>query len=210
MLVAIVLCSSQAPAALDFSVGIRYVSDTGSTSECSAKAQQSLNAFLQGASESSPGSGDWIAHSQNGVNGTPTASAVVRCFGLSHGYVVTFTCAVQLPDNPYTANALCLDVAHKFHGAGAITALAAIPTPSPEPTGCAPNSLVGTWVSDDNPKLTFSMGLGGDLTDSEGVSGNWSLKGNTATLIYYGTHTLTLSADARHLHGGGYSLTRRC
>jgi hypothetical protein len=103
-----------------------------------------------------------------------------------------------------------LDVAHKFHGAGAITSLAAIPTPTPEPTGCATNSLVGTWVSDDNPKLTFSLGLNGDLTDSEGVVGNWSLKGNTATLIYYGNHTLTLSADARHLHGGGYSLTRKC
>lgn len=209
-LTAIVWCSSRAPAAVDFSVGIRYVSDTGSLSECSTKAKESLDAFLQDASESSSGSGDWSAHSQNGVNGTPTATAVVRCYGLSPGYVVTFTCAVELPDNPYTANALCLDVAHKFHGAGAITPLAAIPTPTPEPTGCAPNSLVGTWVSDDNSKLTFSMGLGGDLTDSEGVSGNWSLQGNTATLIYYGTHALTLSSDARHLHGGGYNLTRKC
>lgn len=210
VLTAMVWCGAQAPAAVDFSVGIRYVNDTGSLSECSAKAKQSLAAFLQEPSESSPGSGDWSAVSQNGVNGTPTASAVVRCYGLSHGYVVTFTCAVQLPDNPYTANTLCLDVAHKFRGAGAIASLAAIPTPTPEPTGCAPNSLVGTWVSDDNSKLTFSMGLSGDLTDSEGVSGNWSLKGNTATLIYYGNHTLTLSADARHLHGGGYSLTRKC
>lgn len=210
LVMAVLWCGSRAPAALDFSVGIRYVIDTGTLSDCSAKAKASLGAFLQEPTESSPGSGDWSAHSTNGVNGTPTANAVVRCFGLTHGYVVTFTCAVQLPDNPYTANALCLDVAHKFHGAGAITSLAAIPTPSPEPTGCATNSLIGTWVSDDNPKLTFSMGLGGDLTDSEGVSGNWSLKGNTATLIYYGTHTLTLSADARHLRGGGYSLTRKC
>ena len=210
LLTAIVWCGAQAPAAIDFSVGIRYVSESGTLADCSAKARQSLGAFLQDASESSPGSGDWSAHSQNGVNGTPTATAAVRCFPLASGYVVTFTCAVQLPDNPYTANALCLDVAHKFHGAGAITSLAAIPTPTPQPTGCAPNSLVGTWVSDDNPKLSFSMGLNGDLTDSEGVSGNWSLKGNTATLIYYGTHTLTLSSDARHLHGGGYSLTRKC
>jgi hypothetical protein len=210
LLTAIVWCGSQAPAAIDFSVGIRYVSESGTLPDCSAKAKQSLGAFLQDASESNPGSGDWSAHSQNGVNGTPTATAAVRCFPLPSGYVVTFTCAVQLPDNPYTANALCLDIAHKFHGAGAITSLAAIPTPTPVPTGCAPNSLVGNWVSDDNPKLTFSMGLNGDLTDSEGVSGNWSLKGNSATLIYYGTHTLTLSSDARHLHGGGYSLTRKC
>lgn len=202
-------CGSNAPAAVDFSVGIRHISDTGSLADCSAKAKESLEAFLQDATEATPGSGDWIAHSQNGVNGTPTATAVVRCYALSSGYVVTFTCAVELPDNPYTANALCLDVAHKFYG-GAITSLAAIPTPTPQPTGCATTNLLGTWVSDDNPKLTFTMGVSGDLTDSEGVSGNWGLKGNTVTLIYYGTHTLTLSADGKHMRGGGYSLTRKC
>jgi hypothetical protein len=209
LLAAILWCTPRAPASVDFSVGIRYVSDTGSLSDCGAKAKESLDAFLQNATESPPGSGDWIAHSQNGPAGTPTASAVVRCSALSNGYVVTFTCAVQLPDNPYTANALCLDVAHKFYG-GAITALAAIPTPTPVPTGCATTSLIGTWVSDSDPKLTFTMDLDGTLTDSGGVSGNWGLKGMTATLIYYGTHTLTLSPDGKHLSGGGYNLTRKC
>jgi hypothetical protein len=198
-----------ARAAVDFSVGIRRLSDTGSLSDCSAKAKESLEAFLTDATESSPGSGDWSAHSTNGVAGTPTAVAVVRCYGLAKGYVVTFTCAVQLPDNPYSANALCLDVAHKFYG-GAITALAAIPTPTPVPTGCATNSLVGTWASDDKPGLTFTMDLTGNVTDSEGVSGNWGLKGNTVTFTYYGTHTLTLSPDGKHLRGDGYSLTRKC
>jgi hypothetical protein len=133
----------------------------------------------------------------------------VRCFPLAKGYVVTFTCAAQLPDSPYSADALCLDVAHKFYG-GAVTALAAIPTPTPMPTGCATNSLVGTWVSDDKPGLTFTMDLTGNVTDSDGVSGNWGLKGNTVTLTYYGNHTLTLSPDGKHMHGGGYSLTRKC
>jgi hypothetical protein len=197
LLAGVVWYAPAALASVDLSVGIRKLSDTGSLADCSAKAKASLEAFLVEASETSPGSGDWIAHSTNGVAGTPTATAVVRCLALSKGYVVTFTCAVQLPDNPYGADALCLDVAHKFYG-GAITALAAIPTPTPMPTGCATNSL------------TFTMDLTGNVTDSEGVSGNWGLKGTTVTLTYYGNHTLTLSADGKHMHGDGYSLTRKC
>lgn len=202
-------CSSGAPASVDISAGIRHVSPDGTLADCSDKAKSSLNAFLQDAAESTPGSGDWLAHSQNGVAGTPTANAAVRCYALPKGYVATFTCTVELPDNPYTAAALCLDVAHKFDG-GAITALAAIPTPTPLPTGCATNSLVGTWTSDSDSKLTFTMDLDGNVTDSEGVSGNWGLKGNVVTFTYYGTHTLTLSPDGKHVSGGGYSLTRKC
>jgi hypothetical protein len=208
-LVSLFWCSAGAPASVDVSVGIRYVSETGSLEDCSAKARQALNAYLQGASESSQGSGEWLAFSRNGPAGTPTAAATVRCYPLSNGYVVTFTCAVTLPDNPYSADALCLDVAHKFYG-GALTVLAPIPTPTPIPTGCSTVNLVGTWVSDDNPKLTFTMDLNGNVTDSEGVSGNWGLKGNTVTFTYYGNHTMTLSADGKHIRGGGYSLTRKC
>jgi hypothetical protein len=209
LVAALIWCRADAPAAVDLSVGIRHVSPDGSLSDCDGKARSSLDAFLQNASESSAGSGEWLAYSSNGVAGTPTGSAVVRCYALPKGYVVTFTCAVQLPDSPYGADALCLDVAHKFYG-GAIAPLAAIPTPTPIPTGCATNSLVGTWVSDGDSKLTFTMTLTGEVTDSEGVSGNWGLKGNTVTLTYYGNHTLTLSSDGKHVRGGGYSLTRRC
>jgi hypothetical protein len=116
---------------------------------------------------------------------------------------------VQLPDSPYGADALCLDVAHNFSGK-AVTPLAAIPTPTPIPTGCSTVNLVGTWVSDDKPDLTFKMELNGDLTDNEGVSGNWGLVGSTVTLTYYGNHTLTLSPDGKHARGGGYNLTRKC
>jgi hypothetical protein len=209
VLIAALWCGSGALASVDMSAGIRYVSPDGALTDCGAKAKASLDAFLQDAAESSPGSGDWLAHSQNGVAGFPTAIAGVRCYALPKGYVATFTCAVQLPDSPYTAIALCLDVAHKFYG-GAITALGAIPTPTPIPTGCATNSLVGTWVSDSDSKLTFTMSLGGDVTDSEGVSGNWGLKGDTVTFTYYGNHTLTLSPDGKHIKGDGYSLTRKC
>lgn len=205
----LVWCGAPAPAAVDMSVGIRHVSPDGSQADCGSKAKESLDAFLQGAAESSAGSGEWLAYSRNGAAGTPTAVATVRCYGLSKGYVVTFTCVVQLPDNPYGADALCLDVAHKFYG-GAISALAAIPTPTPLPTGCATTNLVGTWVSDDKASLTFTMDMNGNLTDSDGVSGNWIIKSDSVVLTYYGNHTMTLSADGKHLRGGGYSLTRKC
>lgn len=202
-----VVWGAPAHAAVDLSVGIRHVSDTGSLSDCSAKARESLGAFLAPATESHPG--EWLAVSKNGIAGTPTAAATVRCYGLSKGYVVTFTCAVQLPDNPYTADALCLDVAHTFYG-GAVSVLPPIPTPTPIPTGCSTVNLVGTWVDDNKPGLTFTMDLTGNVTDSDGVSGNWGLRGNTVTLTYYGNHTLTLSADGKHMRGDGYSLTRKC
>jgi hypothetical protein len=203
------LCGAAALAAVELSAGIRYVSPSGSIDDCGAKAKAALGAFLPAASESSPGSGDWISVAQNVATGAPSAAATVRCYALPKGYVATFTCAVQLPANPYGAGPLCLDVAHKFYG-GAITPLAAMPTPTPVPTGCATTNLVGTWVSDNDPKLTLTMGLGGDITDNEGVSGNWNLDGMTATLTYYGNHTVSLSSDGKHLRGGGYSLTRKC
>ncbi len=209
ILAGVIWCSAGAPAAVDMSVGIRHVSPGGSLGDCSAKAKEALDTYLQGAAESRPGSGEWLAFSKNGIAGTPTAAATVRCYALSAGYVVTFTCAVQLPDNPYTADALCLDVAHKFYG-GALSVLPSIPTPTPIPTGCSTVNLVGTWVSDDKPGLTFTMDLNGNVTDSEGVSGNWGLKGNTVTFTYYGNHTLTLSPDGKHMRGDGYSLTRKC
>lgn len=203
------LCVVPAPAAVDLSVGIRHVSPEGSAQECSDKAKTALSAFLQNAAESSPGSGEWMATGQNPRAGAVTAAATVRCYPLSKGYVVTFTCAVQLPDNPYGADALCLDVAHKFYG-GAVTALAAMPAPTPVPTGCSTVNLVGTWIADDKPGLTLTADLNGNMTDSDGVSGNWIIKGTTVVLTYYGEHNLTLSSDGKHMRGGGYNFTRKC
>jgi hypothetical protein len=198
-----------APAAVEMSVGIRYVSATGSAQDCGDKAKAALSAFLQNASESSPGSGDWSATAQNPQAGVLTAAATVRCYPLAKGYVATFTCAVQLPENPYGSDALCLNVAHKFYG-GTIAALAPMPTPTPIPTGCSTVNLVGTWVADDKPGLTLTADLNGNVTDNDGVSGNWGLKGTTVTLTYYGEHTLTLTSDGKHMRGGGYSFTRKC
>ncbi|HEV7179471.1 MAG TPA: hypothetical protein VGN11_06345 [Candidatus Baltobacteraceae bacterium] len=206
LIVSALLCNTVAPADVDMSSGIRYVVANGSAAECSAKAKTALNTYLQNASEPTPGSGEWLAFGPAGGNGASTAAATVRCYPVGSGYVVTFTCAVQTPGNPYAAAALCLDVAHNFSGK-AVTALA---TPTPPPSGCTTASLVGTWVSNDTPGLTFQMTLSGDVTDNSGVSGNWALSGNTVTLTYYGNHTLTLSADGKHVSGRGYNLTRKC
>jgi hypothetical protein len=200
------VCNTAAPAAVEMSTGIRYVIPEGTLSDCSAKAKTALGAFLQTPSESAPGSGEWIAFGSSGLNGPSTAGAVVRCSAIGKGYVVTFTCVVQQPDNLYAADALCLDVAHNFSG----KAVTPLPTPTPIPSGCATNSMVGTWVSNDKPGLTFTMDLQGNVTASDGVSGNWGLVGNVVTLTYYGNHTLTLSADGKHASGGGYNLTRKC
>ncbi len=196
-----------APAAVEMSIGIRHVSDTGGLEDCSAKAKSALGAYLQNVTESA--SGEWLAVGQNPMAQTTTAAAAVRCYQLPKGYVVTFTCAVQSPENPYGADALCLDVAHKFYG-GAVMPLAAMPTPTPVPSGCSTVNLVGTWVADDKPGLTLTADLNGNLTDNDGVSGNWGLRGTTVTLTYYGEHALTLSSDGKHMHGGGYSFTRKC
>ncbi|MBV8491271.1 MAG: hypothetical protein JO199_12145, partial [Candidatus Eremiobacteraeota bacterium] len=157
------LCSAAAPAAVEMSTGIRYVIPTGPVSECSSKAAAALNAYMQTATEATPGSGEWLAFGPQGGVGSPTSAAAVHCYAAGQGYVVTFTCVVQIPENPYTANDLCLDVAHNFSGKP-VTPLA---TPKPL-TGCATTNLVGTWQSDDKPSLSFTMTVDGELTDSDG------------------------------------------
>jgi hypothetical protein len=188
------------------STGIRYVIPNGTPDECSNKAKTALNAYLRNATESSQGSGEWLAFGPIGGQGPATTAAAVRCYPVDKGYVVTFTCAVQMPSSPYDADALCLDIAHNFSG----KPVKPLATPSPIPTGCTTANLVGTWVSSDKSGPTLVMDVSGGLTDSDGVSGNWIINGNSVTLTYYGNHTLTLSPDGKHLSGGGYSLTRKC
>ncbi len=204
--VAALALGSPAPAAVQMSTGIRYVIPTGTVADCSDKAKTALGAYLQNPVEKTAGGGEWSATGPIGVTGPVTAGAVVRCLAAAKGYAVTFTCVVQIPGNPYDADALCLDIAHNFSG----KPVKPLPTPSPMPTGCTTANLVGTWTSDDKPGLTLQMDVNGGLTDSDGVSGNWNLYGSTASLTYYGTHSMTLSSDGKHLRGGGYSFTRKC
>lgn len=206
LVVVSLVCVTAAPAAVEMSTGIRYVIPNGSPADCSAKARAALNAYLKDATEPNTGSGEWIAEGPIGAVGPTTAGATVRCFPVGKGYVVTFTCVVEVPANPYAADALCLDVAHSFSG----KPTKPLPTPSPMPTGCTTANLVGTWSSDDKPGLTVTMTVNGELTDSDGVSGNWNLYGTAANLTYYGSHSMKISSDGKHLRGGGYNFTRKC
>jgi hypothetical protein len=186
------------------SIGIRYVIPSGTADDCSAKAKTALGAYLMNVSEPIPG--EFLAVGPLGVVGPTTTSAVVSCAAAAKGYAVTFTCVVQTPQSPYSADDLCLDVAHNFSG----KAVKPLATPAPPPTGCTTANLVGTWTSDKNSGLTLTMTIDGDLTDSDGVSGNWILYGTAATLTYYGTHAMTLTPDGKHLRGGGNDYTRKC
>jgi hypothetical protein len=195
--------AASAQGAIDMTTGIRYVVTSGSLADCSAKAKSSLSAFLDNATETSAGSGSWIATGPLG--GGSTAAAAVHCVALGKGYVVTFSCAAG-SGNPYTVADLCTDVAHKFSGKATV-ALATPPPPPPPPACGSLTNLVGKWVDGDK---SFVMTADYGLTGQDGVYGSWYLNGTTATLTYYGDHVLTLSADGKRLTGRDYNLTRKC
>ena len=195
-----------ARAGVQMSTGIRYVYEGATLDSCNTKAQTALNAYLQNATEKSPGGGQWQAYAKPAANGQTTAGAIVQCTATPKGFVVTFTCAVEQPGNAFDADSLCLDIAHNFSGK-TVTTLA---TPTPVPTGCSTTNLVGTWVSDNDSKVVLKMDTDGNLTDQDGVSGNWYLVGKTVTLTYYGNKTMTLSDDGKHITGSGASYTRKC
>lgn len=206
-LIAAVLASiAIARAGVEMSTGIRYVYNGGTMDVCATKAKAALSAYLQNVSEKTPGSGDWLGYSKPDSNGQTTAAGTVRCAPITNGFVVTFTCAVEKPGSFFDADALCLNLAHNFSGKTE-TALA---TPTPLPSGCATTNLVGTWVSDGDSKLILTMDVNGNLTDPDGVSGNWYLVGDTVTLTYYGNKTMKLSADGKHISGSGAAYTRKC
>lgn len=193
-------------AGVDMSTGIRYVYEGATVQSCSTKAKAALEAYLQNATEKTPGSGQWLAYAKPSAAGQNTAAAIVDCAPTSKGFVVTFTCAVQSPGNSYNANDLCHNVAHSFSGK-TVTTLA---TPTPVPSGCSTTNLVGTWQSDNDSKVVLKMDTEGNLSDPDGVSGNWYLVGDTVTLTYYGNKTLKLAADGKHMSGSGASYTRKC
>jgi hypothetical protein len=106
-----------APAALDMYVGARTIVQNEPIGDCSTKAKNALNAVLQNAFEAGEGTGQWLAYGPPDYSGHANATAVIHCFPVDNGYVVTFTCAVDVPPNPDTASALCAKLVAAF-GAG--------------------------------------------------------------------------------------------
>ena len=204
---AMLVSAAVARAGVDMSTGIRYVYQNGTMDSCSSKAKTALEAYLGGANEKTPGSGEWLAYAKPDAAGQGTAAATVRCGKTPDGFVVTFTCFTLSPGSPYSADALCLNIAHNFSGK-TVTTLA---TPTPVPSGCSTTNLVGTWTNDNDGKNVLTMTLTGDVTDQEGVSGNWYINSpGVVTLTYYGNKTMKLSADGKHISGSGASYTRKC
>lgn len=204
LFVAALSCAGVANAKLEMTSGIQYAIPNAPISDCNTKAENALNTYLSNVSEVTPNSNVWEAYGPKNATEN-TASAVIRCNPYQKGYVVRFICAIQTPPNPYTAEILCLDIAHAFSGQKVYP----LPTPTPVPSGCTTTNLVGTWINDNNPTNVLKMGIHGSITDQDGVSGNWALNGNKASLSYYGLHTLTLSPDGKRL-SGDLHLTRKC
>jgi hypothetical protein len=202
---ALMITSAAAPASVDLATGIRHVVATGTMDECNYKARAALSAFLQNVT--SPTQNEWIGNGPiaQGMQTDTTSAGTVHCYAHGSGYVVSFTCSVEAPNNPYTATALCNNLLSSFEG-NVTTPLA---TPTPPPSGCTTASLAGTWVS-DNGKTTLTLDQSGELTDQDQVIGSWALSGLNVKLTYYGYHNLTLSSDGKHLSGSGYSFTRKC
>jgi hypothetical protein len=203
---ALIVSVAVAPASVDLATGIRHVVPTGSIDDCNSKANAALGAYLRNVNSPTPG--EWIGTGPVGSNvaSDTTSAGTIHCFAHAGGYVVTFTCSVESPNNPYTATALCNNLLNAFEGKP-VTPLA---TPTPPPSGCNTASLAGVWQSDSNSKLTLTLDQDGELTDSDQVIGSWTLSGLNVKLTYYGYHNLTLSSDGKHMSGSGYSFTRKC
>jgi hypothetical protein len=202
---ALIAARAIAPASVDLATGIRHVVPSGTIADCDSKASAALGAYLQHVL--SPTQDEWVGTGPIGENVAPdtTSAGTIHCFAHAGGYVVTFTCTVEVPNSTYTATALCDDLLNNFEGRPQ-TPLA---TPTPPPSGCTTASLAGTWQSDSN-KLTLTLEQNGELTDSDNVIGSWTLSGLNVKLTYYGYHNLTLSSDGKRMSGSGYSFTRKC
>jgi hypothetical protein len=115
---------ASAPAALDMTVGPHLVVPNEPVSACSSKAKSALDSVLQNAFEAGAGTGQWLAYGPLDSSGKSSATAAIHCYPLDNGYVVTFTCAAQVPPNADSAVGLCQKLSAAF-GAAKTAALAA-------------------------------------------------------------------------------------
>ena len=109
--------TAPARAALDMVVAPQSAVANKPFSDCSARAKNALTAVMQSAVEAGTGSGNWVGIHR--IDGSVSASAVVECHPVDTGYVASFTCAVQVPPNADTANALCTKIGTAFNAATA-------------------------------------------------------------------------------------------
>lgn len=108
---------SPSSAALDMVVGARQIVKNEPLSACNTKAKNALNTLLQDAAEVGGGdTGEWKAYGKYDASGYASAAAAIHCYPVDTGYVVTFTCAVQMPPSADTAASLCDKLTAAFGG----------------------------------------------------------------------------------------------
>lgn len=111
------LASLPASAALDLVVAQQANVPNKPFSDCESRAKSALTSVMQDANETGSGSGQWVGVQR--MEGSISATVVVECHPDGGGYRAGFTCAVQVPPNPDTANALCAKVTTAFNAATA-------------------------------------------------------------------------------------------
>jgi len=105
----------RAPAALDMALGGHKMVENQPVSACDAAAKAALTSAVGDATEIGSSS-QWVgAAPATGPDGT-VATAVIHCIAVGGGYLVTFTCATQVPPNPDSASALCAKLSAAFEG----------------------------------------------------------------------------------------------
>jgi len=108
---ALALAASGAPrpaqAMIDMVSGARGVAKNAALADCNARAKSALTAVLTNAYEAGDGTGQWAASGPADANGNASSGAAVHCFPVGKGYVVTLTCAIQIPTNAESAHDLC-------------------------------------------------------------------------------------------------------
>lgn len=110
------LTGAAAPAALDMVIGGRNVVKDEPLSSCDSKASQALVSVL-GKSAEIGNTHEWEAAGAVDTAGNSFAAAAIHCYPLDDtGYVVTFTCAAQMPPAPEAATVICGQLATNFGG----------------------------------------------------------------------------------------------
>lgn len=104
----------KAPAALDMYVGIRKAVTGQPLSACNSAARSALTTVQLGAQELGSGTGEWEGYGATDTMNGSTQAAAIHCYPLPGGYLVTFTCAAQVPPSLDSASTLCAKLATAF------------------------------------------------------------------------------------------------
>jgi hypothetical protein len=106
--------AARAPAALDMYVGIRKAVTGQPLSACNSAAKTALTSVLQNAQELGDGTGNWEGYGAGDSANGFTQVGAIHCYPLAGGYLVSFTCAAQVPPSADSAGALCAKLATAF------------------------------------------------------------------------------------------------